>query len=148
MLKKAYYSETYSKPSRTYKIELIAKIVNSWKPLTFIAKISILDLRLGFEYTSAIRIIWNKTKFEYTKEHFISKGLINIYKLYIFSLSNTMHLQIPYIQKQPFLLPLDLFKGFQTTFSASVGSFQRVSNAYLIKSFPETQVWHGLEYET
>ena len=59
---------------------------------------------MGSKYTSAVRIIRNNTKFEDTKEHFISEGLLNICKLHIFSLNTTMHLQIPAVQKQPFPL--------------------------------------------
>ena len=71
------------------------KIVNSWKPLTIFAKSSIIDIRLGSGYTSAVWIIGNKIKIEHTKEHFISEGLLNISKLYIFKLNATLHLQIP-----------------------------------------------------
>ena len=38
-------------------------------PLTIFAKSSIVDVRKGSEYISAIRIIQNKTKFLHTKEH-------------------------------------------------------------------------------
>ena len=48
MIKKVPYSETYLKPSQTSKIKLFAEIVNSWKPLTFLAKISFLDIPLGY----------------------------------------------------------------------------------------------------
>ena len=68
----------YSKPSRMYKMELFIKIVMSWKPKTSFGKSSILDVRLGSEYTSAVRVIQNKTKFEHTKERFILEGLLNI----------------------------------------------------------------------
>ena len=37
-------------------MELFAKIVNVWKPLIIFAKISILDIRLGFEYASNLPI--------------------------------------------------------------------------------------------
>ena len=55
----------------------------------------------------AIRIIRNKTKF-----YFISDGLLNICKLYIFSLNITVYLQMPVAQKQPFPFLFGLFKGF------------------------------------
>ena len=52
---------------------LSMKIVNSWKPITIFAKSSIAGVPLGSEYTSAVRIIQNKTKFEDVKEPFISE---------------------------------------------------------------------------
>ena len=70
------------------------------------------DVRLGSKYTSAVRIIRNTTKCEDIKEHFISEGLLNIYKLYILSLNTTVHLQISAVQKEPFPLLFSLFKGF------------------------------------
>ena len=45
-------SEAYSKPWRISKMELIAKKVKIFQPLTVFAKISILDVRQGSEYTS------------------------------------------------------------------------------------------------
>ena len=95
-------------------MQLFIKIVNSWKPLTIFAKSSILivDVLLGSEYTSAIETIWIKTKFEHTKEHFISESLLIICQLHNFSLNTTVNLQISVVQKQPFLLLLSLFKGF------------------------------------
>ena len=44
-------SEAYSEPSQRYKMELFAKIVNSWIPLTAFAKNFILVVRLGSEYS-------------------------------------------------------------------------------------------------
>ena len=88
------------------------KIVNSRKPLTICAKSSIVDVRLCSECTSAVRLIRNKTKFEDTKEHFISVGPLNICNLYIFSLNTTVHLQIPAEQKQSFPFLFGLFKEF------------------------------------
>ena len=44
------YTESYSEPKRTSKMDLLKKIINDWKPLTIFAKNSILDIRLGFEY--------------------------------------------------------------------------------------------------
>ena len=41
--------EAYSEPCQTTEMKLFAKKVNSWKPLTIIAKISILDVLLGSE---------------------------------------------------------------------------------------------------
>ena len=63
-------------------------------------------------YTSAIQIIRNKTKFEHTKEYFISQCLLNICKLNIFSLNTTVSLQIAVVQKQLFQFFLGFFKGF------------------------------------
>ena len=40
-------------PSQTSKMELFAKIINGFQLLNIFAKISILDVRLGFEYASA-----------------------------------------------------------------------------------------------
>ena len=88
------------------------KIVKSWKPLTICAKSFIVDVQLDSQYTSVVRIIRNETKCEDTKEHFISEGLLNICKLYIFRLNTTVHLQIPAVEKQPFPLLFGLFKGF------------------------------------
>ena len=57
ILPKEYFSfdisEEYSEPSRTSKVDPLAKIVNSWKPLTIFAKIFNLDVPLGSEYGSA-----------------------------------------------------------------------------------------------
>ena len=60
----------------------------------------------------AVRTIRNKTKLEDTKEHFLSEGLLNICKLYIFSLNITVYLQIPAVQKQSFRFCLAFSKGF------------------------------------
>ena len=62
--------------------------------------------------SSAVGIIRNKTKFEDTKEHFISEGTLNICKLYIFRLNTTVYLQTTTVQKQPFQLLFGLFKWF------------------------------------
>ena len=70
------------------------------------------DLRLASGYTYAVRIIRNKAKFENAKEHFIPEVLLNICKLYIFSLNTTVHLQIPAVQKQPFPLLFGHLKEF------------------------------------
>ena len=43
-------SEDHSQPSQTSKMELLAKIVNSWNLLTISAKTYILDVWLGSEY--------------------------------------------------------------------------------------------------
>ena len=48
-----YTSETYSEFSQTSEIECFAEIAYSWKPLTILAKRSILDLSLGSEYAYA-----------------------------------------------------------------------------------------------
>ena len=47
-----YDQKTYLKSSPTSKMELSAKIVNGWMPLTVYAKRPILDNQLGFEYDS------------------------------------------------------------------------------------------------
>ena len=44
--------EVYSEPSRTSKMELFTKKFNGFFLLTIFAKNSILDVRLGFEYSS------------------------------------------------------------------------------------------------
>ena len=41
-------------PSRTSEMELLSNIVNGFQPLIIWAKISILDVRLGFEYASGV----------------------------------------------------------------------------------------------
>ena len=48
------YAETYLEPYQICKIELFAKIVNSWKPLTIFASNSILDVWQGSQYTCFI----------------------------------------------------------------------------------------------
>ena len=47
--------ETYSGPSRTSKMDLFVKIVNSFQLVTIFAKSSILDVQLGFEYVSELK---------------------------------------------------------------------------------------------
>ena len=42
--------QTYSEPCQTFRMVLLAKIVNAWKSLTIFAKGSILDVWQGFEY--------------------------------------------------------------------------------------------------
>ena len=54
------------------------RIVKNWKHLTIFTKSSIVDFRLGSEYTSAIRIIQIKNNIW---------TLLNIFKLYIFSIN-------------------------------------------------------------
>ena len=46
--------ESHSEPSQTIKMEVFAKIVDSFLPLTLSAKSSILDSSLGSEYALAI----------------------------------------------------------------------------------------------
>ena len=46
------YSEAYSEPCQTPKIELFVKIVSGWKLLTIFAKSFILDIWRGSEYAS------------------------------------------------------------------------------------------------
>ena len=43
---------------QTSKMELFAKIVNDWNPLTIFAKSFILDVYVGFEYASALLLTW------------------------------------------------------------------------------------------
>ena len=45
-------SEAYSEPSQTSKMEILLKIVNVIKSLTFFAESSILDVWLGSKYES------------------------------------------------------------------------------------------------
>ena len=66
-----------------------------------------LDRRYS-EYTSAVWIIWNRAKFEDTKEHFIFEGLLNICRLHIFIFSNST----------------------KTAFSAFIWHFQSISHVY------------------
>ena len=54
--------DTYSEPSRTSKMELFAKIVKGFLPLTTFAKTSILDVPLGSEYASRMfNLSWRKS---------------------------------------------------------------------------------------
>ena len=50
-------SEAYSEPCLRSKMELFAKIVNSFQPVTIFAKSSILDIWLGSEYTKFMNTI-------------------------------------------------------------------------------------------
>ena len=99
------------------------KIVNSWKPLTLFAKSCIIDVWLTSEYISAVRITQNKTKLEDTKEHFISVGILNICKFYMFEC------HCSFIHSS----------STKAAFSTFVWPFQRVSHVYptnpVIKSF-------------
>ena len=54
--------EKYSKSSQTSKMELSAKIVNRFKPLTIFAKSSISDYSQGSEDTSDIGAKWLNNK--------------------------------------------------------------------------------------
>ena len=47
-------SQAYSEPCQTSKMECFEEVVNSWKLLTYFAKLSILDVWQGSEYTSVI----------------------------------------------------------------------------------------------
>ena len=49
-------SRAYSEPSQTSTMELFGKIVKDFQLLTILIKISILDIRLGFEYVSEKRV--------------------------------------------------------------------------------------------
>ena len=46
--------EAYSEPSRTSVMELFAKIPNGFMLLTIFVKSFIIDIRLGYKYTSGI----------------------------------------------------------------------------------------------
>ena len=52
MKKASGYSEVYSEPSETSKIELSAKIVDCIQPLTIFAKNFILGISQAYEYAS------------------------------------------------------------------------------------------------
>ena len=52
LLSYIYFSEAHSEPSQTSKLKLFVKIVHSRKPLTNFAKRSIIDVRLGYKFTS------------------------------------------------------------------------------------------------
>ena len=49
-------SEVYSKHCQTFKMEIFAKIVNGFQPLTFFAKSSIVEVWQGSEYASAFSL--------------------------------------------------------------------------------------------
>ena len=53
------FSEAYSEPSQTSKIEHFAKVIYGFEPLTFLAESSILDVWLGSECVSAFGINMN-----------------------------------------------------------------------------------------
>ena len=53
------FSEAYSEPRQTSKIEHFAKIVYGFEPLTFLSESSILDVWLGSECASAFGINTN-----------------------------------------------------------------------------------------
>ena len=55
--------EVYPEPYQTSKMELLAKIVNGFQPLTIFAKSSILDVRQGSKYTSNIRLHRNSNDY-------------------------------------------------------------------------------------
>ena len=48
------YKGVYSEPSETSKMENIAKIVNRFKPLTYFALASSLNVQIGSEYVSDV----------------------------------------------------------------------------------------------
>ena len=48
-----YWTEAYSEPCQTSKMDLFAKIFDEWKQLTIFEKSSILDVWSGSEYASA-----------------------------------------------------------------------------------------------
>ena len=52
-LKSNAFTEVYSEPSQTSKMEFFAKLGESFQSLTTFAKSSILDICLGSEYASA-----------------------------------------------------------------------------------------------
>ena len=49
-------SDAHSEPSEASKMEVFAKIVSNWKPLTVFIKSSMLDVWLGSEYASKTKI--------------------------------------------------------------------------------------------
>ena len=70
-----YLTETQSEPSQASKVELFAKIVNCFEPITIFAKRSNLDIWLGSEYASVSEIstflrkkLWRYYKFCNKKE--------------------------------------------------------------------------------
>ena len=70
ILPKEYFSfdisKEYSEPSRKSKVDPLAKIVNSWKPLTIFAKFFNLDVRLGSECGS---VFLYSIKKKFTTDH-------------------------------------------------------------------------------
>ena len=54
--------KAYSEPSQTTKMELFAKIVKGFKPLTIFAINLILNVRLDSEYTSAFITFFETAK--------------------------------------------------------------------------------------
>ena len=47
------WTEAYSEPCQTFKMELLAKLVKNWKLLSFLTKSVILDVWQGLECVSA-----------------------------------------------------------------------------------------------
>ena len=85
------------------------EIVNSWKPLTIFGKSSIVDVRLGFEYTSAIRLIRNETIiWTYTRAFYVwrSARLLQVCIFGLNTITNSSN------TKTAFSIFLGLFKGF------------------------------------
>ena len=62
-----HLAEAYSEPSRTYKMELFAKVVNRFHSLSIFAKCSILDVRLHSERASTLINSYNKVLFFFGK---------------------------------------------------------------------------------
>ena len=73
--------------------------------------------KLRSQQNQAIRIVHNKTKFEYTKELFKSASVLNLYKLNILSIAVFMHRV--HTKRCP---------------SVFTGSFQRISHLYSTRS--------------
>ena len=48
-----YWTEVYTEPCKTNKVELFAKLISDWKQLTIFGKSSILVVWKGSEYASA-----------------------------------------------------------------------------------------------
>ena len=48
------FTKADSEPSQTSKMELVAEIINCFKPLTIFAETFILDVLLGSEYASVL----------------------------------------------------------------------------------------------
>ena len=67
----AIFLEAYSEACQTSKMELFAKTINGWKSLTIFAKISILDVWQGSEYTSVFSKGWGQGR---GKKIFEQKG--------------------------------------------------------------------------
>ena len=70
------WTETYSESYQASKMELFAKIVNGWKPLTIFAKSSILDVWQCCIFR-ALSFIWSWCNCR----RVISKNFLNVWRL-------------------------------------------------------------------